>query len=162
MAESNTNSKRPSFVRFSIGAMLIAITCLCCFLGGERYGYQRGLKRWNSIPVYTTAYAIPDISAFEVDDVDSLVAKIKSEVVPDAWTEAGGNCSCGAAKPIGGKKPTLVVSANVYVHNQLSSLFVNARENYERQQAISNEAADYPTTQSTPILGRAASDDTKR
>lgn len=162
MAEPNADSKRPSFVRFSIGTMLIAITCLCCFLGGERYGYQRGLRRWNSIPVYTTAYTIPDLSVFEVDDVDSLVAKIHSEVVPDAWQEAGGNCFCGVATPTGGTKPTLVVSANSYVHSQLSALFVDARNNYDAQQAINNAAIDYPTTQANPTLGQAISNDTKR
>ena len=129
MATVETSGSKRSYFRFSLTTLLVVCTCICCFFAGEKIGYRRGLQLWNSVPVYMTSYSVSDLSFDKLDikDADELVAKVKKEIAPSAWEDAGGNCICKLAKPIGGKERHLVVGANVYIHDELKRLLDASR-----------------------------------
>ena len=131
--EMNANEsliKRHSYLRFSITTLIVLMTCICCYLAGRANGHKNGRAVWNSLPltaeVYQQGYLFDSktSSTAKVQTLDDLVSRIKQDVMPSAWLEAGGNCTIMAFP----ENNTLVITANQWIHERLAAYLKNTRK----------------------------------
>ena len=117
------------FTRFSLTALLLLLMVISCFVAGERYGYRKGLKIWNSLPLYTEAYSVADLleppeGKSRAETLDDLATHLKHEIMPVVWEDAGGRCKLAVFQD----GNMLIVNANQYVHDEMKRVLDQMRQ----------------------------------
>ena len=113
---------------YSVRTLIVLCACVACYLAGHRRGYHTAMASWNSIPIMMITYGVGDLVSSDqyvekrFDSTDELISLLRSEIVPSAWQENGGNCKI-MAMPNG----SIHVSANTFVHDQISHYLEAAR-----------------------------------
>jgi len=116
----DTHQKKSRAPRISMATLLFVVLCVCGYLAGHKQGYRDGKALWDIMPVYGEVYLASDLledrGPTEVDsELDKIVSRIKREVVPECWEDAGGNCTVKAFP----ENRSVVVGANQYVHEEI-------------------------------------------
>ncbi len=110
----DTDQKKSRALRFSTATLLFLVLCVCGYLAGHKQGYRDGKALWDIMPLYHKVYYAADLLDSETE-LDEIVSGITREVVPECWTDAGGNCTVKAFP----ENRSVVVGANQYVHEEV-------------------------------------------
>ena len=113
-------------------------------VAGHKQGYRDGKALWDIMPLYHQVYLASDLldrGATEVKtEVDEIASNIRREVVPEAWEDAGGNCTVKVFP----ENTSLVVGANNYVHEEVVK-YVKAIRDERTMASASRVLMDSPS-----------------
>ncbi len=129
MDRDSSGSQPRRYFRFSLGMMLIFITCVCCFLAGNMRGHRSATAAmWERVPTYTATYYADDLAAQSngdgaVVDYAPLIATIKQRCSPEFWDGAGGPGKMTTSPA----NDSLRIDADSVVHQQVANLVAELR-----------------------------------
>jgi hypothetical protein len=126
--------------RYSLGALLFLVTCVCGYLGGYRAGYRDGDNVWQYRQTITTAYNVSDLVVPRPNLVDGtttgadfsqLLAVIRDQLKDQPANEA-------QVHPFDANL-SLIVMGNGVVHRRIRTLLEELRQSGAR--SITNSTA---------------------
>lgn len=130
MERDSSASQPRRYFRFSLGMMLIFVTCVCCFLAGNMRGSRIATaSMWNRLSVTTLTYYADDLAANSksgalVIDYAGLISTIKQRCSPEFWDDAGGPGTITTSPA----NNSLNIAADQFVHQQIADLVSQLRK----------------------------------
>lgn len=127
---TNASVRQPRrYLRFSLGMMLIFITCVCCFLAGNMRGHRSATAAmWERVPTYVAIYFADDLATESKDGATvvnyaNLISTIKQRCSPEFWDDAGGPGKMTTSPA----NDALKINADGFVHQQVANLVAELR-----------------------------------
>jgi hypothetical protein len=116
--------------RFSVTALLLAMTCVCGYFGGYRRGFLVGLQGGDDARLFTKEYAVRDLviasnsMVVRRADFQSLIDLIHTSTAPETWAANG----AGEGKvEVFAPHFSLFVTQQNAVHDEVAELLAHLR-----------------------------------